>query len=190
MKQRELDRSLYAVLKENAKAHKWMTSRGFVFKAADPLFFEILVHGQVKQRRLSYELSYKWLAFDELFWKIVKLEKNAKKPLSFRAWGWWTVPTMAVSEEQRPIADWKLDNLHQVAGEIIARCELDTEELSKEIRGLDDNLRVVERLYARHMDKYPGSARDLSLYELFRCPTPPISSVAHRGKCCRPRRLR
>src|SRR5260221_2094261 len=140
MKQAELNKLLNAVLKQSAKAHNWKCSRGFIFKATDLLFFSIIILGQAKQRHLFYSVSYKLLAFDDLFWKIVKLEENMKQPLSFRACGAFTAPVTRISEGEISIADWDTDNLHAGVNELITRCELDAETVSKEIQGLDDNL--------------------------------------------------
>ena len=46
--------------------------------------------------------------------------------------------------------------------EIITRCEF-AEKISKEIQGLDDNLRVIESLYARLKRKYPNAVTDIWL---------------------------
>src|SRR5216684_3370006 len=105
MKQAELHKLIHAELKRSAKARNWKFSRGFVFKATDQLFFSIIILGQIKRRRLSYWLSYKLLAFDPLFWKIVNLEENLKRPLSFRAAGAWTVPMSTISRGELSMAD-------------------------------------------------------------------------------------
>src|SRR5262249_22824277 len=157
MKQADLNKLLNAILKQSAKAHGWKCSRGFVFKATEMLFFSIIIHGQVKQRLLSYLLCYKLLAFDDLFWKIVKLEENLKQPLSFRASGAWTVPMTTVSEGRLTMPGWDAESLQVAVNEIIARCKIDAEKVSKEIQGLDDNLRVIERSYKRLNDKYANA---------------------------------
>jgi len=161
MKQAALNKLLNAVLRQSAKSHKWQFSRGFVLKATDQLFFSIIILGQVKQHHLSYSLSYKLLAFDDLFWKIVKLEENLKQPLSFRASGAWTAPMTTIYKGELSIADWDADNLHVGVNEIIARCELEAGKVSEEIRGLDDNLRVIERLYTRLKDEYPNAVTNI-----------------------------
>jgi hypothetical protein len=112
MKQAELNKLLNAVLRQSAKTHKWKCSRGFIFKATELLFFSIIILGQTKQRHLSYWLRYKLLAFDNLFWKIVKLEENLRQPLGFRAFGAFTAPMIDISNGELSIADWDADNLH------------------------------------------------------------------------------
>jgi hypothetical protein len=98
MKQAELNKLLGAVLRQSAPTHNWSCSRGFVFKATEILFFSVIIHGQVKHPYLSYRLRFKLLAFDDLFWKIVKMEGNLKQPLSFRAFGAWTAPMTTIAE--------------------------------------------------------------------------------------------
>src|SRR5215510_7941806 len=124
MKQAELNKLLNLVLKQSGKANGWECSRGFVFKATELLFFAILSSGQVKQRFLRYMLVYKLLAFDDLFWKIVKLEENRKQPLSFHASGVWTAPMMTILEADLSIAEWNEENVRMAANDVITRCGL------------------------------------------------------------------
>lgn len=166
MKQAELDRLLHAVLRQSAKAHKWKSSRGFVFKATDLLFFSIIIVGQAKRCRLFYTLTFKLLAFDDLFWKIVRLEENLKQPLGFRAFGAWTAPTTTISNGELPIADWEGGSLQLAVNEIFTQSELDAEKLSQEIHGLDDNMHVVERFYARLKAEHPNAVTDIWLERL------------------------
>src|SRR5258708_4335658 len=166
MKQVELNKLMHDVLRLSAKAHKWKFSRGFVFKATDVLLFSIIILGQPKRLSLSYTLRYKLLAFDDLFWKIVKLEENLKQPLSFRACGAWTVPMTTISKSDVSISDWEEENLRAVANEIITRCKLDVEKVSTEIHGLDDNLRVLERFHRRLKDEYPDALTNIWLERL------------------------
>jgi hypothetical protein len=157
MKQAELNKLLDLELRRSAKMHDWNCSRGFVFKATELLFLRILIVANVKPQRLSYSISYKLRAFDDLFGKIVKMEENPKRPLSFRAYGAWTFPMTKISEGELRIPDWDAEKLHIGINEIIGRCERDASDVAKEIQGLDDNLRVIERLYARHKLEYPNS---------------------------------
>jgi hypothetical protein len=161
MKQAELNKLLHSVLKDSAKIHDWKFSRGYVFKASELLFFSIIITGLAKLQHLSFSLRYKMLAFDNLFWRIFNMEENLKRSLSLRACGVWTAPTMMVSEGDVPIVDWSADHLLPVVNEIIARCEIDAANLSREIHGFDDNMRVIERLYTVLLTKYPRAAVDI-----------------------------
>ena len=161
MKQAELNKLLNAALKRSAEGHEWKCSRGFVFKATELLFFSIVISAQVKQRHLFYRLGYKLLAFDDLFWKIVKLDENPKQPLSFRAFGAWTVPMTTISKGELSITAWDTENLQLSVSAIITGCDSDAEQLAKEIDGLDDNMRVIERCYLRLKDAYPTAASNI-----------------------------
>ena len=167
MKQAELNKLLNAALKESAKSHNWKFSRGYVFKAAGPLYFTIAILGRANNRYLRYSLSYKWLAFDDVFWTIVESEENRKQPLSFRAAGAWTAPMTRISEGKPTIEDWNADNLAMCVNGIIKRCQLDADKVSKEIHGLDDNLRVIERLHKHHLSQYPKSTANIWMERLF-----------------------
>jgi hypothetical protein len=161
MKQAELNKVLNSVLRQSAKAHEWQFSRGFVYKATDLLFFSIIILGQVKQRDLSYSVSYKLLAFDDLFWKIVKTEENLKQPLSFRAFGAWTAPMTTISSGELPIADWDPGNIQRAVKEIFALCNVHAENVAEEIEGLDDNLRVIEGFYMRLKEQNPNAVTNI-----------------------------
>jgi hypothetical protein len=161
MKQAELNKLLNSVFRQSAKAHGWESSRGFIYKATDLLFFSMVIVGQAKRRGLFYSLSYKLLAFDELFWKIVNLEENLKQPLSFRAFGAWTAPQMAILEGEVSIVDWETEIVELAINQIFTRCEPEAEKVCKEINGLDDNLRVIEQFYMRLKDQYPNAVTNI-----------------------------
>lgn len=166
MKQSELNKLLAVALRESAKTHKWKCSRGFVFKATEMLFFSILINGQVKQRHLSYSLRYKMLQFDDLFWKIVKLEQNSKEPLSFRACGAWTTPTTEVFGGYSSIDEWHTDKILLAVNDIVSRSESEAEKVANEIQTLDDNLHVLERQDTFRGKKYPGTVINIWLQRL------------------------
>jgi len=161
LKQAKLNKFLNAALRQSVKTHNWKCSRGFAFKATELLFFSSMIVGQAKQRHLSYSLEFKLLAFDDLFWKIVKLEENMNQPLSFRATGAWTAPMTTISKGKLSIEDWNAENLQLGVNEIITRCDLDAGKLTGEIRGLDDNLRMIEECYLRRKEEYPNAIANI-----------------------------
>lgn len=161
MKQAALDKLLNDTLKESAKEHDWKYSRGFVFKATDILFFSLIVVAQVKRLQLSCSVRYKLLAFDDLFWKIVRLEENSKKPLSFRAFGVWTAPTETISDVTLAVTDWDPTNLKSRVDELLVRSESDAANVTKQISNVDDNLSVVEELFARLKNTYPNAVTNV-----------------------------
>ena len=157
MKQAEFDKLVNDLERAAAKGHGWQFSRGYVSRATDRHFFMILVHGLAKTRRLSATLRYKWLAFDDLFWEIVLVPENRKQPLSFRAWGAWTAPSIEVVEEAWTLPDLDKSTLHARVQVILERYDAESRDLENEVRDLDDNLGLIERLYAQHFEKHPGS---------------------------------
>lgn len=161
MKQADLNKRLSDILRETAKCARWKFSRGFLFRATDLLFFEILVNGQAKDFRLSYCLNYKMLEFDDLFWKIVKLEENAKKPLSFRAAGVWTAPTIGVYDGVEHVDGWELGSLTSSVQGIVSNCVSQAGKLETEVKGLEDNLLVVERLHKELLQSSPKSVKNI-----------------------------
>lgn len=166
MKQSDLNKLVHAVLKQSARERNWTFSRGFVFKATDQLFFSIIIGGQLGNQHLYYYLRYKLLAFDDLFWKIVKLEENQQRPLSFRAAGAWTAPMSTISSGELTISDWKVEDVQSAVNEVFSGCELNVEKVTEEIGGLDDNLRVIERLYSNLKDEHPNTVINIWLERL------------------------
>jgi len=157
VKQTELNKLLNSVFRQSAKAHGWESSRGFIYKKSDLLFFSLIIVGQAKQRRLFYRLSFKLLAFDNLFWKIVNLDDNSKQPLGFRAFGAWTAPQTSIFEGEKFTADWETETVQLAVNKILALCEPEAEKVSQSINGLDDNLRVIEEFHRRLKDKHPNA---------------------------------
>jgi hypothetical protein len=161
MKQAALNKLLHDTLKQSAKEHDWKYSRGFAFKATDLLFFSLIVVGQVKRLQLSCSLRCKLLAFDDLFWKIMGMEENSQQPLSFRAFGAWTAPTETISDVTLPVTDWDPTNLKSRVDELFVRSEADAANVTKQISNVDDNLCVVEELFARLKDTYPDAVTNV-----------------------------
>lgn len=149
------------VSREAAKAHRWKSARGFVFKAIDSLFFAIVINGVARSHRLSFMFMYKLLAFDSLFWQIVRMPENEQKPLSFRACGVWTAPMRTIFEGMTPITSWERDGLLDQINNIVSDCGIRATDISNEIDNLDDNLRFVETVHQRHMEAYPGSVMNI-----------------------------
>ncbi len=166
MKQSDLDKMLNAILRQSAKTHGWKQSRGFVFKATDDLFFSVSILSVAKTMRLVYHLEFKPLAFDDLFWKIVNLEENSKEPLSFRACGAWTAPMNRAYEGDIYFEEWDEEQLRASVDKIIAEAEHESAKLDNEIRSLDDSLELIEKLYSKHLETYPGSHKDIWLERL------------------------
>ena len=161
MKQTELNKLLNSVFRQSAKAHGWESSRGFIYKKSDLLFFSLIIVGQAKQRRLFYRLGFKLLAFDDLFWKIVSLDENSKQPLGFRAFGAWTAPHTSILEGEKFPADWETESIQPAVNEMFALCEPEAEKVSQSIHGLDDNLRVIEEFHGRLKDQHPNAVSNI-----------------------------
>ena len=161
MKQAALDKLLHDTLKESAKKRNWNFSRGFVFKATELLFFSLIVVAQAKRFELSFSLRYKLLEFDDLFWSIVQLQENKTKPLSFRASGAWTAPTATISDGSVSVPDWAPMILRSQVDAILTRCEAEAASIAKRISDPDDNLGVIEELYARLKNTHPQAVTNI-----------------------------
>ena len=72
-----------------------------------------------------------------------------------------------ISEGKLPVEDWNADDLAMGVNVIMNRFQVDADKISEEIDGLDDNLRVIERLYKHHRSQYPKSSLNIWMERLF-----------------------
>ena len=161
MKQSALNKLLDQIEKDVARSHKWKFSRGFIIKKSDTLFFSLIIAGQAKSRYLHKLLQYKLLAFDDLFWKIVKLEENAKQPLSFRAAGAWTAPMTTISTANFEVEEWETSIVTAHVEKIILESDAVVDELTAEIQDTQANLRIIEKLDSERRQEYPNGGFDI-----------------------------
>jgi hypothetical protein len=91
----------------------------------------------------------------------VKLEENAKQPLSFRAAGAWVAPLMQILDGVTPLDDWSIECISANLASILVRYEELVSALSKQINGPESNLGVLEGYYEHHREKYPNIGLDL-----------------------------
>src|SRR5215471_2125565 len=93
--------------------------------------------------------------------QIVAMEDNSKQPLSFRACGAWTALNESVSDVTRAVDDWNPNDLKSLVDELLVRSESDAARVAKQISNIDDNLRIVEELFARLKEIYPDAVTSI-----------------------------
>ena len=120
-----------------------------------------IVVASAKRFELSFSLRYKLLEFDDLFWSIVQMQENKTQPLSFRASGAWTAPTATISDGSVSVPDWAPTILRSEVDAILTRCDSEAATVGKRISDPDDNLSVVEELYARLKNNYPSAVTNI-----------------------------
>ena len=161
MKQSESDKMLGKIFRDISKKYGWNSRRGFIFKKDSLLFFSILINGQPKTKRLSWSLTYKYYEFDDLFWKIVKLEENLKQPLSFRACGVWGVPGIEIDGDYKILDKWDETQILEQVENIIQKIDTIANDLSVSVKSPKDNLKLVEKLHKSFLERYPDALRDI-----------------------------
>ena len=161
MKQSESDKMLRKVLRVISKKYGWNSSRGFIFKKDSLLFFSIIINGQPKTKQLSWSLTYKYYEFDDLFWKIVKLEENLKQPLSFRACGVWVVPGIEIEGDYKILDKWGETQILEQVENIIQKIDSIANDISVSVKSPEDNLKLVEKLHKSFLERYPDALRDI-----------------------------
>ncbi|HKP67940.1 MAG TPA: hypothetical protein VJV05_01575 [Pyrinomonadaceae bacterium] len=144
MKQGELDKALRSAVRDVAKLRGWKASGGFLLKSTEFLFFTIIVTASKKSTSLSYLALRKPLPFDDLFWKIMDLEENATKPLSFRAAGVFTAPMNTFAKGLVEISDLEPSSLRTGVGKILEICEPEISRMEGEIGSPDEYIKMLE----------------------------------------------
>jgi hypothetical protein len=162
MKQSEIEKVMEATFRTAIKPTAWKKVGGFLYCRKEKLFFTLIILGIGKTERIHYSLDYKYSEFDGLFWPIVQLPENAKRPLSFRAQGAWVFPSFRVDEGELPNADWEARHLEMVVGGLLADANRRSSEMAERIGTPDQNLEELEKLYAEHVEKHPGSLVDIN----------------------------
>lgn len=129
--------------------------------STDFLFFAYSAIASNKSSHLNYYAYCKPLCFDDLFWKIVKLEENSKQPLSFRATGVWTAPMMTLASGFVPLSGHTVPELEAGMDEIFVRCAPEIELAMKRAPNLDGYLQLVEESHARLLEEFPDAKKNV-----------------------------
>lgn len=88
---RLLEKALAKALRSRAKGTGWKVCQGCLFLEDDGWFVEARPAVYINAYRSTVSLYAKPMAADPLFWEIVDLVENNSLPLSFRAFGAWTL---------------------------------------------------------------------------------------------------
>jgi hypothetical protein len=142
---RLLDKALSKALCSRAKGTGWKVSQGCLFREDDGWFVEARPAVYVTACRSTVSLHAKPMAVDPIFWEIVDLVENNSLPLSFRAFGAWTVRTPQ-------IVDLDLDELGKdvfdLADAVIAVAAIEVERWKSQ-RSAAGLLEELKQLHAR-----------------------------------------
>ncbi|MBP6004667.1 MAG: hypothetical protein KA746_14650 [Pyrinomonadaceae bacterium] len=159
MKQSELNKLIKQIAKPLAKTQGWKYSGGFIYKRTDRLFFCLIIGGYAKGKNLYYLFSYKWFDSDDVFWKIVGLEENSLKPLSFRAAGAWTAPTTVLGNGIIPLARLEEDLIRHELVALLEITDAHATMLDGKLQTLGDDLLHLELVQLEHLQVHPNSVR-------------------------------
>jgi hypothetical protein len=83
----KLQRALPKAVRQVAKGSGWRVSQGMLFREHEGWFISVFAAPYITESRTPADLHCKPMALDPLFWKIVGLDENVDRPLSFRALG-------------------------------------------------------------------------------------------------------
>lgn len=162
MKQSEVNKALTTAFKAAVAPTAWKHIAGFLYCRKEKLFFSLIILGNGKSGSIRYTLDYKYFEFDDLFWQIVQLQENARRPLSFRAQGAWVFPSFCIKEGEIPISTWDTEHLMRVVEEVLSEADTLSSEYAERIRTPDQNLAELERLLAGLLKQHPGALVDIN----------------------------
>ena len=65
-----------------------------------------------------------------------------------------------------PVTDWDPTNLRSRVNDLLIGAESDAANVTKQISTIDENLRVIEKLFARLKNKYPNAVTNIWVQRL------------------------
>jgi len=166
IKQSELNKKTNEALKKAAKLFLWSFSRGFLFCKKGNLFFYICINPIKNIKKLNISLYYKWYDFDNVFWDILDLQENKKRPLSFHAAGAWTMPGMIIFKQNIDDCNWEsFDFLAQIF-EIVKKTNNISDDIASKIKNIDENILYVRKLFEQLTATFPKATINIDKEEL------------------------
>jgi len=109
------EKALKASMRQVVKGSGWKNKQVSIFKETSGYFLSIYyfigLFGKVDIRA-----SIKPMNIDPIFWEIFGIPNNADQPLSFRAWGAFTCPSLIYFEDQ---FEFNLDTPEEAASFVV-----------------------------------------------------------------------
>ncbi|OGC21007.1 hypothetical protein A3J90_00635 [candidate division WOR-1 bacterium RIFOXYC2_FULL_37_10] len=166
IKQSELNKQVNEALKKAAKLFSWSFSRGFLFCKKGDLFFYVYISSIKNIKKLALSLYYKWYDFDNVFWDILDLQENKKKPLSFHAAGVWTMPGMIIFEQNIDVYEWEGFNFSAQVLDTVKKINNISDDIASKIKNIDDNIIYVRKLFEQLTAGFPKTTINIDKEEL------------------------
>jgi len=142
-KQKEKDWD--SLIKEIAKTNGWKFNGWFAYKAVKDFFYEANFFTSGIDNSISGSLNFKPLIIDEVFWEIVDLEDNKKKPLSFRGNGAFVISSKNVFDFNQNVIT---DNLNNDINNLFDKINIEVDKIQSTITDLDK--------FEKYIEQYPS----------------------------------
>ena len=142
-KQKEKDWD--SLIKEKAKTNGWKFKGWFAYKAVKDFFYEANFYTSGIDNSISGSLEFKPLIIDEVFWEIVDLEDNKKKPLSFRGNGAFVISSKDVFDFTQNVIPENLSNDINI---LFDKINSEVDKIQSTITDLDK--------FEKYIDQYPS----------------------------------
>lgn len=158
MKQSEIDREVRLLAKAEAKARRWKSIGSTQYWTAGPLFFVLVVSAGAKEGSFHSWLRFKWLDLDQVLWRVLGMSSNEHEPFSLHANGafvlsGWEAQSMIVRELK-----WEPGVLTQQVQLAAQQAGARANEVTAEVRSLDEYVQFLQRGHEALVQKHPSAA--------------------------------
>jgi hypothetical protein len=130
------------LIKEIAKSNGWKFNGWFAYKAMKDFFYKVNFYTSGIDNSISGSLEFKPLIIDEVFWEIVDLEDNKKKPLSFRGNGAFVISSKDVFDFNQTVIR---DNLKNDINILFDKINIEVDKIQSTITDLDKFKKYIEQ---------------------------------------------
>ncbi|GEM_PF-2355527 len=129
------------LIKQESKAKGWNFKGWFAYKKIKEFFYEVTFYTSAFDNSIYSSLEFKPLIIDDIFWEIVDLNDNKKKPLSFRENGAFVISS-------KVFYDYKLkvfpDTLKADISNLLDTINSKVDDLSSGVNNIDNFIKFVE----------------------------------------------
>jgi hypothetical protein len=155
MKQSELDKNLRAVAKAQAKTRGWKSVGGMPYWQSGPLLFTLVLSASAKERSFFASLRFKWLALDNMLWRVLDMESNENEPFSLHANGAFALAGTELLSHHQKVPDWEGPALEDQVAQVAQMANEIALETTRLVSTLDEYIDFIKQKHAALMARSP-----------------------------------
>lgn len=120
-KKNTLDKIITSNLKEIARSSEYRKNGYYLFKKYNNYFLSIFIcETGFDNNYISVAGEIKPLFIDNVFWDIMKMSSNKTAPLSFRANGAFTVPSLTIFYQKTEVVE--ISSVKSIVDNLVKKC--------------------------------------------------------------------